>query len=148
VKRLWVIDLEKREVLFNILVAHGRNSGDVVPDRFSNKHNSLQSSLGFYITGSTYIGKHGLSLLLEGLEHDINDQAKRRSIVVHGADYVSEKYVKYTGRIGRSQGCPAVSMSVHKQLINLIKNQTCIFIYAPDKDYFQNTKLLSPNYNN
>jgi hypothetical protein len=147
VNRLWVIDLDKKQVLLNILVAHGRNSGEVVANRFSNKRNSFQSSLGFYVTGSTYMGKHGLSLLLEGLERDINDQAKPRAIVVHGADYVSEKYIRYAGRIGRSQGCPAVSMSVHKQLINIIKNQTCIFIYAPDKYYFQHTKLLGPDSN-
>lgn len=140
--RLWVIDLEAKKILFNTLVAHGRNSGESIPNRFSNKHNSHQSSLGFYITGSTYTGKHGLSLLLEGLESDINDQAKPRAIVVHGADYVSERYIKYAGRLGRSEGCPAVPMSVYKELINEIKNRTCIFIYSNDKEYFQNTKLV------
>lgn len=142
VNRLWVIDLEKKAVVLNTLVAHGRNSGELVPERFSNKPNSFQSSLGFYVTGSTYSGKHGMSLLLEGLESDINDQARRRAIVVHGADYVSDKFIKHAGRLGRSQGCPAVPLSVHKQLIAEIKDRTCIFIYSPDSEYFRTTKLL------
>lgn len=134
-KRLWVIDLENKEVVLNTLVAHGRNSGEMMATRFSNRHESFQSSLGFYVTGKTYIGRHGLSLILDGLEDGINDQASRRAIVVHGAEYVSERYVKYAGRLGRSQGCPAVPMDIYKQLIGIIKDQTCLFIYSPDAEY-------------
>ena len=141
-KRLWVIDLESKEVVLNTLVAHGRNSGDLMAKKFSNKHESFQSSLGFYATGQTYLGKHGLSLTLEGLEHGINDQASSRAIVIHGADYVSDRYVKYAGRLGRSQGCPAVSMEIHRKLIATIKEQTCLFIYSPLTDYFQKSKIL------
>jgi hypothetical protein len=141
-KRLWVVDLESKEVVLNTLVAHGRNSGELMATRFSNKHESFQSSLGFYATGQTYLGKHGLSLTLEGLEHGINDQASNRAIVIHGADYVSEKYLKYAGRLGRSQGCPAVSMDVYKQLIGIIKDQSCLFIYSPTTEYFLQTKIL------
>lgn len=141
-KRLWVIDLESKGVLLNALVAHGRNSGVLNATRFSNIHQSLQSSLGFYATGSTYQGKHGLSLILHGLEPGINDQAERRAIVIHGADYVGEHYIRTIGRLGRSEGCPAVSMDVYKQLIKTIRNKTCVFIYHPATDYFQQSQLF------
>lgn len=141
-KRLWVVDLDNYEVLLNTHVAHGRNSGEIMATRFSNRHESFQSSLGFYTTGKTYIGKHGLSLTLEGLEQGINDQASRRAIVVHGADYLSESFVKQTGRLGRSQGCPAVSMDVYKELIGIIKNETCLFIYSPVTEYLQQSRLV------
>lgn len=141
-KRLWVIDLESRKVLFNTFVAHGRNSGNVIPTKFSNRCESFESSLGFYKTGSTYSGKHGLSLKLHGLEDGINDQAERRSIVMHGADYVSERFIANSGRLGRSQGCPAVSMQIHKELINFIKDQTCLFIYHTDTTYFKQSKIF------
>jgi hypothetical protein len=142
VERLWVIDLDTHEVLFNTLVAHGRNSGEITPTRFSNKHNSFQSSLGFYVTGYTYYGKHGRSLTLNGLEPGINDHAERRAIVVHGAEYVSEGFIKHAGRLGRSQGCPAVSMKVYEPLIKVIQNQSCLFIYAPDEGYMEQTQLI------
>ncbi len=141
-KRLWVIDLKTKKVLFNTFVAHGRNSGDVIPTKFSNRCDSFESSLGFYKTGATYSGKHGLSLKLHGLEEGINDQAEKRSIVIHGADYVSERFIANSGRLGRSQGCPAVSMQIHKDLIKVIKDQTCLFIYHPDRTYFQPSKIL------
>jgi hypothetical protein len=138
-KRLWVIDLKQRKIVYHSLVAHGRNSGELFSEQFSNKNNSLQSSLGFYLTGSTYIGKHGVSLKLHGVEAGFNDQAENRHIVIHGADYVSEKYIKKVGRLGRSQGCPAVPMELHKELIQHIAGNTCLFIYYPDKDYLENT---------
>ena len=141
-KRLWVIDLKSKKVLFNTFVAHGRNSGNIIPTKFSNNCESFESSLGFYKTGVTYIGKHGLSLKLHGLEEGINDQAERRSIVMHGADYVSEKFIANSGRLGRSQGCPAVSMQIYKDLIKVIKDHTCLFIYHPDKTYFKQSKIF------
>ena len=105
-QRLWVINMETKRLLIHSLVAHGRNSGELMAAHFSNKINSLQSSLGFYRTGVAYQGKHGLSLKLHGLEKGINDQAEKRAIVIHGAEYVSEIFVKRNGRLGRSQGCP------------------------------------------
>jgi len=114
-KRLYVIDLIKRKVLLNTYVAHGRNSGQEFAEHFSNNNSSYQSSLGFYKTLGTYQGKHGLSLRLEGVEKGINDRALERAIVMHGADYVSEAFIKNTGRLGRSQGCPAVSIADSKK---------------------------------
>jgi hypothetical protein len=134
-KRLWVIDLSKKKALFHSLAAHGKNSGNVFARKFSNTPNSNQSSLGFYVTGKTYIGKHGISLKLHGMEKGINDMAEARAIVMHGADYVSESYVKKYGRLGRSFGCPAVPMGLHKKLIPLIADGTCLFMFSSDPAY-------------
>lgn len=141
-KRLWVIDLKNVEILYHTLVAHGRNSGEEYATRFSNKPQSYQSSLGFYVTGKTYEGKHGLSLYLHGVEEGINDRAKERSIVMHGADYVSRLFIKKYGRLGRSFGCPSVPVEVHEAIINTIKEKSCLFIYHPDERYHNRSKLL------
>lgn len=141
-ERLWIVNLESREAVLRTLVAHGRNSGEINPSHFSNKVNSLQSSLGFYRTGKTYIGKHGLSLKLHGVESGINDQAEVREIVIHGADYVSKKYIARNGRLGRSHGCPAVPMDIHRQMIRMIQNNTCLFIYYPEREYFEMSNLF------
>lgn len=138
-KRLWVIDLKNKKVLFHTLAAHGRNSGDEHAQYFSNTHNSNQSSLGFYLTGITYTGKHGTSLKLHGVEPGINDNAAARAIVMHGAEYVSESHIKKYGRLGRSFGCPAVPVELHKQLITALANKTCLFIYYPDPNYVAQT---------
>lgn len=130
-KRMWVIDLEKKKLLYHCLTAHGRNSGDVFANSFSNVPNSNKSSLGFYVTGSTYIGKHGTSLILKGIEPEINDQAEARRIVMHGADYVSEEFISKHGRLGRSLGCPAVPVGLHKEIIKTIANGSCLYIYHP-----------------
>ncbi|MEO6284419.1 MAG: murein L,D-transpeptidase catalytic domain family protein [Dyadobacter sp.] len=142
-KRLYVIDLIKRKVLLNTYVAHGRNSGQEFAEHFSNDNSSFQSSLGFYKTLGTYQGKHGLSLRLEGVEKGINDRALERAIVMHGADYVSESFIKSTGRLGRSQGCPAVSIADSKTLINLMYNGAGLFIYSADQKYVKASSLLS-----
>ena len=134
-KRLFIIDLEKEKLLYRTFVAHGKNSGEVIPTKFSNKIGSLKSSLGFYLTGSTYIGKHGYSLLLNGLEKGINDNARVRGIVIHAAKYVSKKYIERNNRLGRSWGCPAVSEELSRQIIDTIKNGSCLFIYADDVNY-------------
>ena len=141
-KRLFVIDLEKKKVLFNTYVAHGLNSGKEYANQFSNIAESNKSSLGFYETAGTYMGKNGYSLHLEGLEKGINDNAYRRDIVMHGADYVNENYVHMQGYIGRSQGCPAVPEKLHKPIIDKIKNGTCLFIYSPSKNYTVHSKIL------
>lgn len=140
-KRLWVIDLEKGVVVHHSFVAHGKNSGEIYATRFSNDHNSLQSSLGFFVTGQTYIGKHGLSLKLHGVEQGINDHAESRAIVIHSADYVSEAYVRKVGRLGRSWGCPAIPKDGHKEIINLLSGGTCLFIYSQDRDYLAKSLL-------
>ncbi len=140
VRRMWVIDLSSRRVLFNVLVAHGRNTGEEYAQHFSNNKNSNQSSLGFYRTGEMYIGKHGLSLRLDGLEPGINDNARIRSIVIHGASYVSEDFIQQYGRLGRSFGCPAVSLSDHKKIIKTLTNKSLLFIYAVGETYDQNSR--------
>lgn len=132
-KRLWVIDLERNIVLFNTLVAHGRNTGEEFATNFSNQAESFQSSIGFYATGEIYNGKHGLSLKLDGLEKGLNDNARERAVVVHGADYVSESFIRQNKRLGRSQGCPAIPVEMNSKIINVIKNKSCLFLYHPSK---------------
>lgn len=133
--RLWIIDLAAKKVLFNTYVAHGAGSGEDFATSFSNKENSHQSSLGFYVTGETYNGEHGTSLRLDGQDHGFNDAAMERGIVVHAADYVSDRFVKGNDRLGRSWGCPAVPAKLSMPIINTIKEGTCLFIYAPEKKY-------------
>lgn len=130
-KRLWIIDLDTNTVLYNSLVAHGRNTGDEFANSFSNDSSSFKSSLGFYATGEIYNGKHGKSLRLDGLEKGINDSARSRGVVMHGADYVSNSFIKNHQRLGRSQGCPAVPVELANEIINIIKDKSCLFIYHP-----------------
>ena len=141
-KRLYVIDFKNNKVLLNTYVAHGRNSGQEFASKFSNVNSSFQSSLGFYRALSTYQGKHGLSLRLQGMEKNINDQALARAIVMHGADYVSEDFIRQTGRLGRSLGCPAVSQAVHESLIKLLHDGAGLFLYYPDNAYLSQSKIL------
>lgn len=142
-KRLYVVDLIKKKLLFNTYVAHGQNSGDLVAQKFSNKQSSFQSSLGFYKTLNTYMGKHGLSLQLKGLEKGFNDNVLNRNIVLHGADYACEDFIRKTGRLGRSQGCPAVPYAESKGIIQAVKGGTCLFIYSPDTDYLKQSAYLA-----
>tara|TARA_B100000965_G_scaffold334323_1_gene299572 strand:+ start:69 stop:776 length:708 start_codon:yes stop_codon:yes gene_type:complete len=139
-KRLWIIDLESKVILFNTYVAHGENSGKEYALNFSNIENSHQSSLGYYLTEETYIGKNGLSLKLKGLEYGINHNARKRHIVFHGADYATKTYIDQNGILGNSEGCPAVPMELHQSIINLTKNGSCLFIYFPDNNYFENSQ--------
>lgn len=136
-KRLWVIDVDRKLLLFHCLTSHGKNSGESIATSFSNTPNSNKSSLGFFVTGKTYIGKHGTSLKLKGLEPGINDQAEARAIVMHGADYVSEHYIKKYGRLGRSFGCPAVPHELHEKIIETVSNGSCLFIFHDNIDYNQ-----------
>jgi hypothetical protein len=130
-RRLWVLDVRRGRVLARELVAHGRNSGDDVPHRFSNRSGSLQSSLGLFLTGGVYKGKHGLSLRLRGLDPRLNGRAEERAIVVHGADYVNQRTIAALGRLGRSQGCPALDPAVAVRVIELIRDGTALFAYHP-----------------
>jgi hypothetical protein len=142
-KRLYVLDLQSRQVLFNTLVAHGRNTGSLWAKSFSNEASSLKSSPGFYVTEDTYVGHNGYSLRLNGLEKNINDNALNRDIVMHGAPYVDQSAINSLGFLGRSWGCPAVPESKHKAIINTIKGGTCLFIYSPDKNYQQRSTILN-----
>lgn len=141
-KRLFVIDLNNYKILFNTYVAHGRNSGAEFAKKFSNIPESFQSSLGFYTTSDTYVGKNGFSMNLTGLEKGINDLADSRAIVMHGAPYANESFIRVKGYLGRSQGCPAVPENVHRPIIQKIKNGTCLFIYSNDAKYAKQSKLV------
>ncbi|RZJ67219.1 MAG: murein L,D-transpeptidase catalytic domain family protein [Flavobacterium sp.] len=141
-KRLWVIDLTTNTVLYNSLVAHGRNTGDEFATTFSNRSESNMSSLGFYATGEIYNGKHGKSLKLDGLQPGVNDHARSRGVVMHAADYVSESFIAMHRRLGRSQGCPALPQELTSEIINTIKGRSCLFIYhsSGEKNF---SRLLS-----
>lgn len=143
-ERMWVLDINKMEVVHRSLVAHGRNSGDEFARYFSNKPSSYQSSLGFYLTDNMYHGKHGLSLYLEGLEPGINDKARERAIVMHSADYVSEDFIRNYGRLGRSLGCPSIPLENHKEIIEKLSGRSCLYIHYPDAEYLQTSHLLNP----
>ena len=142
-KRLYILDLEQNKILMTSYVAHGRGSGGEYASRFSNYNHSHQTSLGFYITSSTYYGENGLSLRLLGLEPGFNDRATRRSIVIHGAGYIGDDYLLSNKFMGRSYGCPAVPRDVCEEVIDLIKDGTCLFIYHPTKKYLQRSRLLN-----
>ena len=143
-RRMWVIDMENQEILYQTVVSHGRNSGKEYANDFSNTRESFKSSLGFYTTAETYFGKHGLSLRLDGLEPGINDNARERAIVIHAADYANENLGKKQGYLGRSLGCPALPNEVAHKIINLIKDESCLFIYHAGKtDYIEKSELLN-----
>jgi hypothetical protein len=142
VERLFVIDLKNKKIRCRSLVAHGRNSGEECSTRFSNSPQSHKSSLGFYITGSTYRGAHGYSLLLNGIDTGYNDRARSRAIVMHGAGYVSGDYIERYGRLGRSLGCPALPPKSNTGIIDLIKEGTVLFCYYPDPEYLIHSTIL------
>ena len=128
-----MIDLKQEKVLFSSYVSHGRASGENYAVSFSNQPGSHKSSLGFFLTGNTYIGKNGYSLLLDGLEQGINDKARERSIVIHGADYADPAVLKKQNRLGRSLGCPALPPAISSQIIDTIKNGSLLYIYGKNK---------------
>ena len=142
-KRLYIIDLINNKLDINTYVAHGRNSGAEYATKFSNTPESLQSSLGFYVTANTYTGEHGLSLRIKGVEPGFNDKALERSIVIHGAAYVDENRARNGIFMGRSFGCPAVPAKESSTIITTIKNGTCLFIYHPAKTYLLGSKILN-----
>ena len=142
-KRLYIINMIENRLIINTYVAHGKNSGGEFATAFSNKPESLQTSLGFYITQSTYTGNHGLSLRINGIEPGINDNAMQRTIVIHGAAYVDEARARQGIFMGRSFGCPAVPIDESAKIINTIKNGTCLFIYHPSRNYLHGSKILN-----
>ena len=134
-KRFFVIDLKNNKLLFNTYVAHGKNSGGNYAKYFSNEFNSFKSSPGFYKTETTYRGGNGYSLKLDGLEKGINDHAKERAIVIHGANYANPNFIASNGRLGRSLGCPALPSSVSKPIIDTIKDGSVIYIHVTNPEY-------------
>lgn len=142
-KRFYVIDMAEKKVLINTWVAHGRNSGGEFARSFSNSPESHKSSLGFYVTGNTYYGSHGLALKIEGLEKNINDKADKRNIVIHGSEYVGEEFLSRSPINGRSYGCPALPTEETDKVIEAIKDGSCLFIYHPTKSYITRSKVLN-----
>lgn len=142
-KRLFVFDLNKGKLLYHTHVAHGRNSGENYATSFSNKNGSHKSSLGFYLTGNTYQGRNGYSMLLYGLEEGINDKALERAIVVHPAAYANPSVIAGNGRLGRSFGCPALPQEVSKEIIDVIKDGSVMYIHADDHTYLAHSGFSS-----
>lgn len=145
-ERFYVLDLKNKKMLFSSLVSHGRNSGDKYATSFSNEYGSYKSSLGFYVTENTYQGKNGYSLILDGLEKGINDRAKERAIVIHGAPYSNPSVIASGGRLGRSFGCPALPQATSQLIINTIKDGTLLYIYADNKNYLSQSPVLSSSH--
>lgn len=141
-KRFYLIDLANRTLLYNTYTSHGVNTGEDMAISFSNKEGSRKSSLGFYLTAETYEGKHGTSLKLDGLERGFNHRARRRYIVIHSADYVTDSFIKENERLGRSWGCPALPPDVTQDIIDIIKDGSVLFIYGNDEDYLNKSKLI------
>ena len=145
-KRLWVVDLRTRALLFEEIVAHGQGSGANMATQFSNQPETHRSSLGLFATRDTYIGKNGYSLRLDGLDPGFNDHAMDRAIVIHGAPYVSEALARAQGRLGRSWGCPALRESVAHDLIDRVKGSGLVFAYYPDPRWLASSPFLGDCY--
>jgi hypothetical protein len=142
-KRLWVFDLNDKKLLFHTYVSHGIRSGTLFTNYFSNKYDSKASSIGVYKTEQAYYGREGLSLRLDGLDKNFNDNASNRSVVMHGGWYVEEQFIKKYGRPGRSWGCPALPLNLYKPIINTIKDNSLMVIYYPSDDWFGKSKFLT-----
>ena len=143
VRRLWIFDLKANRLLLRDFVAHGRHSGENFSTQFSNTEGSFQSSLGLFRTQESYRGKHGYSLRMDGLEPGVNDMARERAIVIHGADYVNPRLVKSQGRIGRSLGCPAVRPEVARMVVDQLKGGQFMFSWYPDRRWMQRSAYLN-----
>lgn len=142
-KRMYVIDVQHRKLLYRTYVAHGQNSGDEFATSFSNDPDSYKSSLGFYVTQRTYFGHNGLSLKLNGVDSGYNENALKRQIVLHGSSYVSDKYMQNYGTLGTSLGCPALPAAVSGKIIRLVKGGSCLFIYHPTSQYLDNSPVIN-----
>lgn len=142
-ERMYVIDVKNHKLLYRTFVAHGINSGDEFANSFSNSDESCKSSLGFYVTSSTYYGSNGLSLRINGLDRGFNDHAYRRNIVIHGASYVSLRILHKYGVMGTTFGCPAIPTEMTDQIIPTVKDGSCFFIYYPSKKYISQSTVLN-----
>ena len=145
-KRLYVLDMQHGIVLFNTYVSHGKNSGSAYATSFSNKTDSHKSSLGFMITGDTYIGKAGYSMYFDGMETGVNSNVRSRAIVMHGSNYVTGDRADNGTMMGRSYGCPAVPYKEHRKIIDAIKGGSCFFAFADDKWYATTSKILAAKF--
>jgi hypothetical protein len=142
-KRLWVFDLRSHDLLYEELVAHGQGSGDNLANVFSNEPDTHASSLGLFLTEDTYVGKNGYSLRLKGLDEGFNHRAGERAIVMHGAPYVSDDFVKKNGRLGRSWGCPALREGVAREVIDRVRGNGIVFSYYPNQEWLDSSRYLN-----
>jgi hypothetical protein len=142
-KRMYVIDVQHRKLLFRTYVAHGQNSGEEYATTFSNEPDSYKSSLGFYVTDRVYYGRNGLSLRLNGVDSGYNDLALKRNIVLHGSTYVGDKYMQNFGTLGTSLGCPALPSALSGRIIRAVRNGSCLFIYHPTQQYLENSTIIN-----
>lgn len=142
-KRLWVFDLTRDRLLHREYVTHGSGSGDNLARHFSNIDGSYQTSLGLYRTAETYVGKNGYSLRMDGLDPGFNDNARQRAIVMHGAWYANPELIRSQGRLGRSQGCPALRQQVAQVVINELKQRNLVFAYADDAAWLRNGRSFA-----
>ena len=142
-KRLWVVDIDQQKILHTSLCAHGKYSGDNYTTNFSNSFGSKQTSIGLFLTESTYLGKNGLSLKIQGLEKGFNENAEARTIVIHGAPYVNQQFASTVGRVGRSFGCPAIESELAAPIINTIKNGTLVFSFYPDQNWLNSSRFIN-----
>lgn len=142
-KRMYVIDIRHRRLLYRTYVAHGQNSGAEYAEDFSNEPESFKSSLGFYVTRTTYFGKNGLSLRLDGVDNGYNDQAMKRNIVLHGCAYVGDEYLENFGATGTSLGCPALPAAISSRIIHAVRDGSCFFIFHPTQDYLDHSAVIN-----
>ena len=142
-ERFYVLDLNKKKLVYSTRVAHSKNSGLEIPLEFSDDPNSYQSSLGFFLTLGEYNGAYGYSLRLKGLEENINANAESRAIVIHGGNIVDDEYIKKFGFAGRSLGCPVLPSALTKEIVNYIKHGRVLFIYGNDEEYIEESLYLS-----
>ncbi|WEM45185.1 murein L,D-transpeptidase catalytic domain family protein (plasmid) [Photobacterium sp. DA100] len=125
-KRFYVINLADKKLKYHTYTTHGIESGGAYARRFSNTLNSKQTSVGVFKTAETYYGKYGYSLRLDGLSAGVNDNARRRHIVIHGAKYASPDFLATNNFIGWSWGCPALPPEKNREIIDLIKGGSII----------------------
>jgi hypothetical protein len=142
-KRMYVIDVRHKKLLYRTYVAHGKNSGDEYASSFSNEPESFKSSLGFYVTQKTYYGRNGLSLRIQGVDTGYNDLAGKRNIVLHGSGYVGDKYLQSNGMTGTSLGCPAIPAIMSPRIIRSVRNGSCLFIYHPTEKYLTESTVIN-----
>ena len=142
-KRMYVIDIRHRRLLYRTYVAHGQNSGSEYAETFSNEPESFKSSLGFYVTRTTYFGKNGLSLRLDGVDNGYNDKAMKRNIVLHGCAYVGDEYLENFGATGTSLGCPALPAAISSKIIHTVRGGSCLFIYHPTQEYLDHSVVIN-----
>lgn len=142
-KRMYVIDILHKKLLYRTYVAHGQNSGSEYADSFSNQPESFKSSLGFYLTSRTYFGRNGLSLKIQGMDTGFNDLAGKRNIVLHGCTYASQAHLLHYGSLGTSLGCPAIPAAISSRIIRTVEHGSCLFIYHPSKKYLEASPILN-----